>query len=119
MAAPRGAATPKMRTPAAVLGKELMMRIKKPAAVLVAGVLGPDALLHLFLATPGSSWPASNLTELSRGLLNADVSFAPLNLVVIASMLAAAAVLLLARCGMLGNSDADFPPGFRRSAESR
>ncbi|TCC46968.1 hypothetical protein E0H73_43685 [Kribbella pittospori] len=94
------------------------MRIKKAAVVLVAGVLGPDALVHMFWATTGTSWPASSLTELSRGLLNADVSFAPLNLVVIASMPAAAALLVLARAGMLGQLGADSRPGCRSSPPS-
>jgi hypothetical protein len=78
-----------------------MMR-HKAAAVLVAGVLGPDAILHLFWAATGSSWPASSPTALSRGLLNADVAFKPLNLVILAAMLIAAIVLVLARAGMLG-----------------
>ena len=78
------------------------MKIHKGAAVLIAGTLGPDAILHLFWATTRKSWPAADFTSLSRDLLNVDASFEPLNLVVIASMPAAAAVLALARAGMLG-----------------
>lgn len=78
------------------------MHIEKTAAAAVAGILGSDAVLHLFWAATGSSWPASSTTALSRGLLKADVSFKPVNLVIIASMPIAASVLVLARAGMLG-----------------
>lgn len=78
------------------------MKIEKAAAVVVAGILIPDAALHLFWAASGSSWPASTTSALSRGLLNADVSFRPANLVIIASLPMTAGVLVLARANLLG-----------------
>lgn len=53
----------------------MRMSIRK-RGVAVAGVLAADATLHLFWAT-GATWPAHNVPSLSRGLLGADVSFAP------------------------------------------
>lgn len=78
------------------------MNREQAAAVTVAGILLPDAALHLFWAATGSSWPASSMAALSRGLLNAEVSFKPVNLVIIACMPITAAGLVLARAGMFG-----------------
>jgi hypothetical protein len=86
------------------------MKLDEAAAATVAAVLGPDAILHLFWAVTGSSWPASNPTALGRGLLNVDVALEPLNLLVIASMPIAATVLVLARAGMLGRLGRRLPP---------
>lgn len=85
------------------------MKMEKAAAAVVAGILVPDAAIHFFWAATGSSWPASSTTALSRGLLNVDVSFTPANLVIIGSMPVTAAVLVLARAGMLGRLGRGLP----------
>ncbi|HEY3505986.1 MAG TPA: DUF3995 domain-containing protein [Actinocatenispora sp.] len=77
------------------------MRASRSAAVAVASVLAADSLLHLFWAATGSAWPASTVPALSRALLNADVPFTPPVLLPLAGSLVAAAVLVLARAGLV------------------
>lgn len=64
----------------------------------VAGVLAADGLAHLYWAT-GATWPFAGARELSLALLGGETSFAPPNLIGLATLLfgAAAAVLLRVR----------------------
>ncbi|GAA3514794.1 DUF3995 domain-containing protein [Actinocatenispora rupis] len=77
------------------------MTSTRTAAVTVAAVLGADCLLHLYWAATGSAWPAATVPALSRALLDADVPFTPPVLLPLAAALSAAAVLVLARAGLV------------------
>ncbi|MBO2459162.1 DUF3995 domain-containing protein [Actinomadura violacea] len=76
------------------------MHIYELAAVLAATVLALDALLHVYWMT-GRTWPARDVTALSRGLLNADVPFAPRVLAPLVAVLAVGAAAVLARAGLI------------------
>ncbi|MDL4819012.1 DUF3995 domain-containing protein [Actinomadura opuntiae] len=70
------------------------------AALLTAAVLGLDALLHVYWMT-GRTWPARDVTTLSRGLLNADVPFTPRVLAPLVLILSVGAVAVLARADVI------------------
>ncbi|GAA0264091.1 hypothetical protein GCM10009527_070210 [Actinomadura nitritigenes] len=76
------------------------MSIHELAALLAAAVLGLDALLHVYWMT-GRTWPARDVTALSQGLLNADVPFTPRVLAPLVLVLAAGAIAVPARAGMI------------------
>jgi ABC-type uncharacterized transport system permease subunit len=76
------------------------MSILELAALLAAAVLGLDALLHVYWMT-GRTWPARDVAALSQGLLNADVPFTPRVLAPLVLVLAAGAVAVPARAGMI------------------
>ena len=76
------------------------MRTYEMAALLVAAVLAADALLHAYWIT-GRTWPARDVTTLSRGLLNADVPFTPRVLAPLVLVLCGGAVTVLARADMI------------------
>jgi hypothetical protein len=73
----------------------MSMSIRQRGAT-VAGVLAADATLHLFWAT-GATWPAHDVPSLSRGLLGAEVSFAPPLLISLATVLLSAATMVVLR----------------------
>ncbi|MFI6153803.1 alpha/beta fold hydrolase [Kitasatospora sp. NPDC051170] len=62
---------------------------------VVAGVLGGDAVVHLYWAA-GGVWPAADARELSQAVLNADVPFTPPVLLPLAVVLVAAAAAVRA-----------------------
>lgn len=74
---------------------------KERAGIIVAGVLGVDCVMHMFWATTGSSWPATTVKSLSRGLLNADFAFTPGVLFPLAAILLVATLTVLMRAGLL------------------
>ncbi|MEU6748314.1 DUF3995 domain-containing protein [Spirillospora sp. NPDC046719] len=76
------------------------MSILELAALLAAAVLGLDAALHAYWMT-GRTWPARDVAALSRGLLNADVPFTPRVLAPLVLVLAAGAIAVPARAGMI------------------
>jgi hypothetical protein len=76
------------------------MRTYEMAALLVAAVLTADALLHAYWIT-GRTWPARDVTALSRGLLNADVPFTPRVLAPLVLVLCGGAVTVLAQADMI------------------
>ncbi|WP_433140616.1 DUF3995 domain-containing protein [Actinomadura nitritigenes] len=76
------------------------MSILELAALLAAAVLGLDAALHVYWMT-GRTWPARDVTTLSLGLLNADVPFTPRVLAPLVLVLAAGAIAVPARAGMI------------------
>ncbi|WP_433239568.1 DUF3995 domain-containing protein [Actinomadura nitritigenes] len=76
------------------------MSILELAALLAAAVLGLDAVLHVYWMT-GRTWPARDVTTLSLGLLNADVPFTPRVLAPLVLVLAAGAIAVPARAGMI------------------
>ncbi|MFB4297153.1 DUF3995 domain-containing protein [Actinomadura sp. NTSP31] len=76
------------------------METYETAAVLTAAVLVLDALLHVYWMT-GRTWPARDVTALSRGLLNADVPFTPRVLAPLVLVLSAGAVAVLARADVI------------------
>lgn len=76
------------------------MSIHELAALLAAAVLGLDAVLHVYWMT-GRTWPARDVAALSQGLLNADVPFTPRVLAPLVLVLAAGAIAVPARAGMI------------------
>ena len=70
------------------------------AAIVVAAVLGIDALIHAYWLT-GRVWPASDVTALSRAVLGADVPFTPRVLVPLVLVLLAGAAAVLGRAGLI------------------
>ncbi|MER6809075.1 DUF3995 domain-containing protein [Spirillospora sp. NPDC000708] len=76
------------------------MSILELAALLAAAVLGLDAVLHVYWMT-GRTWPARDVAALSQGLLNADVPFTPRVLAPLVLVLAAGAIAVPARAGMI------------------
>lgn len=76
------------------------MEIYKAAAVVVATVLGVDALFHAYWMT-GRTWPARDVRTLSKVVLNADVPFTPRVLAPLVAILTAGALAVLARAGLL------------------
>ncbi|MEU8800393.1 DUF3995 domain-containing protein [Spirillospora sp. NPDC048819] len=76
------------------------MRTYEMAALLVAAVLILDALLHVYWMT-GRTWPARDVTSLSRGLLNADVPFTPRVLAPLVLALSGGAVTVLAQADVV------------------
>ncbi|GAA2168893.1 DUF3995 domain-containing protein [Actinomadura napierensis] len=76
------------------------METYETAAVLTAAVLVLDALLHAYWMT-GRTWPARDVTALSRGLLNADVPFTPRVLAPLVLILSVGAVAVLARAHVI------------------
>ncbi|GAA4223615.1 hypothetical protein GCM10022254_01110 [Actinomadura meridiana] len=67
---------------------------------MVAAVLVLDALLHVYWMT-GRTWPARDVSTLSRGLLNADVPFTPRVLAPLVLALAGAGATVLAQADVI------------------
>lgn len=65
------------------------------AATALAGVLGFDALLHLYWAT-GSTWPANNEKALSYAVLGVEAPFSPPVVLPLATLLLCASGIVLA-----------------------
>jgi hypothetical protein len=72
------------------------------AAVVVASILGLDALMHLYWLT-GRVWPAHDVRQLSQAVLNMDVPFTPRVLVPLVAVLTGGAVAVLGEAGLLGS----------------
>ena len=70
------------------------------AAVVVASVLGLDALIHVYWST-GRVWPARDTRALSRAVLNADVPFSPRVLIPLVIVLSLGCVAVLARADLV------------------
>jgi hypothetical protein len=64
-------------------------------AILLAAVLGADALLHLYWAT-GSTWPAADEEALSYAVLGLDAPFTPAVVLPLAALLLTASGIVLA-----------------------
>lgn len=70
------------------------------AAVVVAAVLGADAIIHVYWLT-GRVWPARDTRSLSYAVLNADVPFGPRVLIPLILVLTIGAVAVLARADLV------------------
>jgi hypothetical protein len=87
------------------------MRIHELAAIVVAAILGVDALVHVYWMT-GRTWPARDTRTLSQMVLNFEVPFTPRVLAPIVLILVAGATAVLAKAGQVG----DWVPGWIASA---
>jgi hypothetical protein len=87
------------------------MRIHELAAIVVAAILGIDALVHVYWMT-GRTWPARDTRTLSQAVLNFEVPFTPRVLAPLVIILLAGATAVLAKAGQLG----DWLPGWIAAA---
>ncbi|MFG2598936.1 DUF3995 domain-containing protein [Streptomyces sp. NPDC048462] len=69
---------------------------RRTTALVVAGVLTADALLHVFWST-GRTWPAGDSTALSYAVLGIDAPFTPPVVLPLAAVLFGGAALVTAR----------------------
>jgi hypothetical protein len=84
------------------------MQTYQSAAVLVAVVLGVDALLHAYWMT-GRTWPAPDPRTLSQVVLGTEVPFTPRVLLPLVLLLSGGATLVLGRAGLLGPASTVLP----------
>lgn len=76
------------------------METYQVAAIVVAGVLGLDALIHAYWMT-GRTWPARDVRTLSQMVLNADVPFTVPVLAPLVLILLGGAGAVLAQAGLV------------------
>ncbi|HEY9484020.1 MAG TPA: DUF3995 domain-containing protein [Micromonosporaceae bacterium] len=76
------------------------MQISHIAAIVVASVLGLDALIHVYWLT-GRVWPARDTRALSQAVLNADVPFTPRVLLPLVLVLTIGGTAVLARADLV------------------
>ncbi len=72
------------------------------AAIVVAAVLGIDALIHAYWLT-GRVWPAGDVNALSHAVLGADVPFTPRVLIPLVLVLLGGAASVLGRVGLIAS----------------
>jgi hypothetical protein len=87
------------------------MKSYEVAAIVVAAVLGLDAVVHVYWLT-GRTWPARDVRALSRVVLNAEVPFTPRVLLPLIVVLIGGAGAVLARADLLGGWLPGWLPGW-------